>query len=189
MIEKLKEANVWDNTVLIVTADHGEEFGEHGGTIHSRTCYEEVTHVPLFLRIPNAGAKRIQSPVALLDIVPTLLEMLDKENATANLDGQSLLVPLYEPNDVDQNRPLFCTIYQVMSGRPKFFTRSVRRGKWSLFEESYTGRVELYNHANDHKERVNLAAEPGFVPVVSDLRHLFSQVSEDNVYRVSEGRD
>ncbi len=116
LIEKLKYVGVWDRTVLIVTADHGEEFREHGGTIHSRTCYDEVTHVPLLVRVPNAGARRIKTRVALLDLAPTLLEMLDNRSAAAQLDGQSLLIPVYEPKVVDPNRPIFCTIYQVMSG-------------------------------------------------------------------------
>ena len=189
LIEKLKYDGVWDNTVLIVTADHGEEFHEHGGTIHSRTCYEEVTHVPLLLRIPNAGAMRIKSPVALLDLVPTLLELLDRPTSEAKLDGQSLLIPAYEPRAVDPNRPLFCSIYQVMSGRPRFFIRSVRSGSWSFFEEAYTGQHQLYNRGNDPHELTNVAANAGNASVVSELSHLFLRVSEDNLYRISEGLD
>ena len=187
LVEKLKLADVWDRTVLIVTADHGEEFGDHGGTIHSRTCYEEVTHVPLLVRIPMAGEMRIKPRVALLDLVPTLLEMLGAENATAQLDGQSLFIPAYEPNLVDPQRPIFCSIYQVMSGRPQFFTRSVRRGQWSFFEEAYTGRVELYDLPVDQRERVNVADAGQSARLVSDLRQLFFQVRQGNLYNVSEG--
>jgi arylsulfatase A-like enzyme len=73
-IEGLKRQQLWVRTVPIVTADHGEEFGEHGGTIHSRSCYDEVTHVPLIVRIPGESAQRIKQPVALIDIAPTLLQ-------------------------------------------------------------------------------------------------------------------
>ncbi len=189
LIEKLKVEGLWENTVLIVTADHGEEFAEHGGTIHSRTCYDEVTHVPLLLRIPGAGASRIASRVALLDLVPTLLELLDRRDSAAHLDGQSLLIPVYEPYAVDPNRPLFCTIYQLLSGRPRFFLRSVRRGSWSYFEETYAGSRELYDQNVDPYERVNVARSASNAPVVAELRQLFLQVSEDNLYQVSEGRD
>ena len=189
LIEKLKFADAWDRTVLIVTADHGEEFGEHGGTIHSRTCYEEVTHVPLVVRLPMAGEMRIKPRVALLDLVPTLLEMLGAQNATAQLDGQSLFVPAYEPNLVDPQRPIFCSIYQVMSGRPRFFTRSVRRGRWSFFEEAYAGSVELYDLPVDQREHVNVVGEVQSAQLVSDLRQLLSQVRDGNLYKVSEGSE
>ena len=135
LVQHLNNIGLWDRTVLIVTADHGEEFDEHGGTIHSRTCYEEVAHVPLLVRIPNEGARRIEQRVALLDLAPTLLEIIGDRSPRAHMDGQSLFIPVYEPAIVDTERPIICTIYQLMSGRQPFFTRSVRCSHWSLFEE------------------------------------------------------
>ena len=115
--------------------------------------------------------------------------MLDARRTAAQLDGQSLVIPAFEPHLVDPNRPVYCTIYQIMSGRPRFFTRSVRRGRWSLFEESYAGNVELYDLFADQREHVNLADLPRYAPTASELRSLFSRISEDNLYRISEGLD
>jgi len=133
----------------IVTADHGEEFWEHGGAVHSRTWYAESTRVPLLARVPGATAQRIHSPVALVDLTPTLLELLGSDGAAASLDDQSLFVPAYEPAAVATDRPIFCTVCQVLSGRPSFYRRSVRRASWSLMEDVETGRIELYDRKLD----------------------------------------
>ncbi|HMF44565.1 MAG TPA: sulfatase-like hydrolase/transferase, partial [Polyangia bacterium] len=65
------------NTVIIVAADHGEEFDEHGGRYHGSTLYDEQLRVPLIVSIPGIPAHVIDSPVELLDIAPTLLNLLD----------------------------------------------------------------------------------------------------------------
>lgn len=187
VVEHLKYVGLWDRTILIVNSDHGEEFGEHGGTIHSRTCYSEVAHVPLLVRIPQAGARRISQRVALIDIAPTLLELLGTRHSSVPLDGQSLLIPIFEPTVVDPERPIFCSIFQVMEGRPPFFTRSVRRGRWSFFEEVKAERLELYDRDSDPGERVDLLSSPGRAPNVASLRQVLLSAPKGNLFRVSEG--
>jgi arylsulfatase A-like enzyme len=186
-IEHLKRIGAWDRTLLVVNADHGEEFGEHGGTVHSRTCYSEVTHVPLLVRIPRAEARRISQPVALIDLAPTLLELLDARSSSVPLDGQSLFVPVHEPAAVDAERPIFCAIYQAMAGNPPQFTQSIRRGRWSFFQEAKTGRVELYDQIADPRERVNLADAPERARDVKELEKLLSSMPAGNLFRVVEG--
>jgi len=186
-VAHLRRLGLWDRTVLIVTADHGEEFGEHGGNVHSRTCYSEVTRVPLLVRVPGTAAQRIRSPVALVDIAPTLLELLGARKTALPLDGQSLLVPAYEPSVVAHDRPIFCTICQVLAGRPAFFTRSVRRATWSLVEEVETGRVELYDRERDPGERTDLAGRTDLFPTIKDLRRVLSLAEESNLLRLTRG--
>ena len=67
------------NTLLIITADHGEEFKEHGHIGHGKTLYQEVLHVPLIMSFPRRlmGPKIITDPVSTLDVLPTVLDMLD----------------------------------------------------------------------------------------------------------------
>ncbi len=188
-IAHLQRIGAWDHTVLIVTADHGEEFGEHGGSVHSRTCYAESTRVPLVVRVPHTEAKRVPSPVALIDLAPTLLELLGAREAGHRLDGQSLLVPVYEPAAVAENRPIFCTICQVLAGRPAFFTRAVRQGKWSLFEDVLNQHVELYDRHHDPGERVDLGARPEWKGVAANLRQSLSSAEGGNLLRLSRGLD
>jgi arylsulfatase A-like enzyme len=79
LVDSLKSLGQWENSIFAVTADHGEEFLEHGVRYHSPTHLpEELIHVPLLLRNGAApGARRIQEPVSLIHLAPTLLECAD----------------------------------------------------------------------------------------------------------------
>ena len=65
------------NTVVVLAADHGEEFDEHGGRYHGSTLYDEQLRVPLIISIPGITPHTIDGPVEMLDIAPTLLNLLD----------------------------------------------------------------------------------------------------------------
>ena len=65
------------NAVVIVTADHGEEFGEHGGRYHGTTVYEEQVRVPLVVATPGLAPRRVETPVQTIDLLPTVLSALD----------------------------------------------------------------------------------------------------------------
>jgi arylsulfatase A-like enzyme len=110
MIGTLVYNGLWDDTIFIVTSDHGEEFGEHGGERHGYTCYRESTHVPLLLHVPGLEGQRITQPVALVDIVPTVLELIGADAGGAELDGQSLLIPPLAPAHASVDRPIFCRL-------------------------------------------------------------------------------
>jgi arylsulfatase A-like enzyme len=176
----LQQAGVWDDTILVLTADHGEEFREHGGAIHSLTCYVESVHVPLILRIPGFEPKRISSRVALTDLVPTLIEAMSLPPDRFPVDGQSLFVPALAPGRVPADRPIFCSIFQLLSGRKNFFTRSVRTDKNVLIYESLSDRVELYDAVTDPSESQDIAASnPG---VVEELRQLLGASATGNLW-------
>jgi arylsulfatase A-like enzyme len=82
-------ANVKGSTIIAITADHGEEFGEHGGQFHGTTLYEEIVHVPLLIRVPGAMPAAVSTPVRLIDLVPTFLDLL-RVPAPPDLSGRSL---------------------------------------------------------------------------------------------------
>jgi arylsulfatase A-like enzyme len=89
LTETLVELNVWDKCALAVTADHGEEFLEHRGTFHAPLkLTEELVHVPLLLRVPGSKASKVAEPFGLIDLSPTLLDVLDVP-APAEFRGQS----------------------------------------------------------------------------------------------------
>jgi arylsulfatase A-like enzyme len=85
----LRELRLDDRTWLVVTSDHGEEFGDHGGVNHGRTLHEEVVRVPLFLAGPGVSPREIRDPVSLVDVAPTLLELLGLW-PRHEMDGRSL---------------------------------------------------------------------------------------------------
>lgn len=89
----LKELGLWENTAIIVTADHGEEFYEHGRNSHKNTLYVESVHVPLIIKWPSALARapsRDDRLVSLVDLYPTILEVTGT-NANTPQSGRSLL--------------------------------------------------------------------------------------------------
>lgn len=99
LVDKLRSRKLWDNCVFAVTADHGEEFLEHGGRYHSPAkLTEELIHVPLLLHGSKAGGPKIQSePFSLVDLAPTLLDTLDIA-APPTFRGTSLWPQLDEPS-------------------------------------------------------------------------------------------
>lgn len=83
-----------ENTLVVLTADHGQHFGEHGTFGHGLTLWEPVLHVPLLLRGPDvpAGA-RVGDPVGLIDVLPTVLELLGV-SSPRDIQGRSLVPKL-----------------------------------------------------------------------------------------------
>jgi arylsulfatase A-like enzyme len=75
LVERLEERGLYRDSMLVLTSDHGEEFGERGGSGHGFTLFEEVVRVPLVVKYPgNAGAgTSVEAPVSLLDVLPTVL--------------------------------------------------------------------------------------------------------------------
>lgn len=91
MLHALDEAGLLEETLVIVTADHGEEFLEHGGKGHQRTLFQEVTGVPLVFWAKNGlpRGKVVESQVSLADVAPTILDLLGIAPEDA-IDGSSL---------------------------------------------------------------------------------------------------
>jgi arylsulfatase A-like enzyme len=95
LIRGLERLGVLDHAIVAITSDHGEEFGEHGGIAHARTLYDEVMRVPLILWGPGviAAGQVVAAPASLMDVAPTLLELLRLPPA-AGAQGQSLVAAL-----------------------------------------------------------------------------------------------
>jgi len=81
LIDRLKADGLYDDMTIIVTSDHGEEFGDHGGFWHGTTLYDEQVHVPLFVKLPAArrGGTSVRHWVQAIDVMPTLLTQLGLE--------------------------------------------------------------------------------------------------------------
>lgn len=102
LLDGLKDAGLFDNTVIVVFGDHGDEFWEHGSVAHGHTLFDELVRVPFFIRFPDKirpGAV-IDRQVAFVDIMPTLLDLAGIPIPSQCL-GRSLL-PLIRGEDVDE---------------------------------------------------------------------------------------
>ena len=89
-IAALQERGIYDETLVIVTADHGEEFGEHGGFYHGTSLYESLLHVPLIMRVPHTPPRHVTSLARHIDVAPTVTGFLQITPPLA-FEGQNLL--------------------------------------------------------------------------------------------------
>lgn len=141
-----------EDTIVVVTSDHGEEFNDHGGSLHARTCHEESTHVPLLLRVPGVARADVDVRVGLNDIAPTLVELLGLDIPADALDGQSLLLPALAPTRAPADRPVYCSVLSQRASQGDFLRHSVRVGRYALFEDVLERRLDLYDVETDRRE-------------------------------------
>ena len=110
LIEALRELKLLEDTIIVLTSDHGKELGEHGKINHGHSLHQELVNVPLFVRIPGHAPERRSAPASGVDIFPTILELLDLPlpNLTP-LQGVSLL-------SESPQRPIFAEVDSIHSG-------------------------------------------------------------------------
>jgi phosphoglycerol transferase MdoB-like AlkP superfamily enzyme len=89
----LKQLDIYDKSLIILTSDHGEEFYEHGDTGHGKTLYNESINVPLIMKLPNQkeAVRENRWTAQGIDIFPTILELCGIRGHTAGIRGRSLL--------------------------------------------------------------------------------------------------
>lgn len=144
------------DTVVIVTADHGEELWDHGFVGHGRTVYQESIHVPLMMRIPGRSPAVIEWPTESIDLLPTLMG-LTGVSADASWQGRNLLAAL-DAGGYPEERVIHATARGDM---PRFATHcdAVIAGKEKLVVDDSIRATELYDLSVDAAEQHNRAAE------------------------------
>jgi len=95
LLDEIDRLGMRDRTIVVVTADHGEEFLEHGDLSHARTLFDEILRVPLLLRIPGVAARTIDAPVELIELAPTVLARLGVP-PDPRMQGRDLLADDWE---------------------------------------------------------------------------------------------
>ncbi len=150
--------------LLIVTADHGEAFGEHGTTEHSKTLYEELVRVPLLFWGRGITPRRVDAAAGLIDLAPTILETFGAP-VPAEMDGQSLW-PWLRGEAARFTRPL------VAEGRQR---RALWVGEHKVIVDHRRRIVEAYDLAADPGERHDLSGDAAFTaPLGAALREDFA---------------
>jgi arylsulfatase len=156
VIRTLRAQGLLDKTLLIVTADHGEAFGEHGYMSHLSGVYDELVHIPLVMRLP--GRPRLTGDVTALtqtvDLLPTILELVQAVFPRAQVQGRSLL-PLLA------GQPQAGRTYIFAADEKGWLSYLVRSQRWSLLLYRGGKLRALYDLQYDPAQRHNvLAAHP-----------------------------
>jgi arylsulfatase A-like enzyme len=151
VISTIERLGIGSQTLVIVTADHGDEFFEHGGKGHGKTLYEEVLMVPLLMRWPQGlpAGRVIDVPASLVDLAPTVYELVGLAPPTG-LEGRSL-VPFLFGEDA---APV--AIYAHLHDRRRpIISATVRMGHEKYVQDLHAPRAELYDLERDPGEQEN----------------------------------
>ena len=183
MLKQLRASGHLDNTIVIVTADHGEHLGEHHLLGHNMSVYEDLLRVPLVISHPDffSGGQRVSEAVQSIDFLVTFLELLDiPRSAVSNpLPGRSLLPDKVraDPRPFTYSEFLSTKMRRFQRLGPgvdaSHFERTLRalrmRESGYKFISGSDGRHELYDLKQDAAERTNLAErEPATVQALQN---------------------
>lgn len=184
LLDKLKKEGLYDNSLIILTADHGDAFGEHGFFTHSFAPYEELIRVPLIIRFPKSfsAGKMVKRQVRLIDVMPTILDFL-KIKTDSKLSGFSLLNYLDNKqergHEIDYPKYAISEIYNRKDGLDALSIRT-EQFKYIHYEDR---NDELYDLKLDPKEKKNIIK---LKPEVADefRQMLLPMLAEKNKNRV-----
>ncbi len=170
LFESLRHQGLFDTSLIIVTADHGDGFMEHGFISHSVLPYDELIKVPLIVRLP-AGASagtQIDSQVRLIDVMPSILDFTGIP-VPEDLDGQSVITSI----DTGIPEQLAVSEVEMQVGDGYEYFASVRSREWKVIGNNQ-GPLEIYNLQLDPEEQENLVAAPisAIAPMVEVLRSI-----------------
>lgn len=154
LFEQLDRRGLWERTLVVFTSDHGEEFGEHGLWLHGKSLHEELLRVPLLIAGPGVPAgRRVETPVSLTDLLPTLCEWLSAD-CGAETQGTSFAALL-------AGRPDTATDRVVYAGAPNDPSRGLDAlidGGWKLVGRA-DGSAALFDLTSEAGEGRDVAAQ------------------------------
>jgi arylsulfatase A-like enzyme/tetratricopeptide (TPR) repeat protein len=155
LLAALASRGLDDRTVVAIAADHGESLGEHGELTHGLLLYEPVLSVPLLLRAPGLAARRVDTPVSLVDLAPSLAGLLRQPLPPPRggaLDGRDLSAALLAGREPSPSELYAETRYPEVFGWSPLFALRRRELKYIA-----APRPELYDLHSDPHETRNLA--------------------------------
>lgn len=163
-LDHLEAKGLDDDTLVIFTSDHGEEFMQHGWIGHTRSLYNELVHIPLIVRYPGVVPPGVtDTPVSLIDVLPTVMELVADQPTSPRWEGQSLLPLLTGAPGDFKPRPLFAEV----TFRPKLqdgarseektaFKTALILGELKVIHDLRTDTYEVYAFGADPGDATNL---------------------------------
>jgi arylsulfatase A-like enzyme len=144
------ESGLADRTAILLVSDHGEAFGEHGQQFHATTLYDVMIRVAMIVHVPGARAREVDTPVSLIDVAPTVLDLMGTRTPGSYM-GQSL-VPFIRGRSPFLQRPIVADSSRLQ--RAMVFADGMK-----IIEDRRKQTVELYDLVRDPGEEHNLVEE------------------------------
>jgi len=154
LFEALRELGYMDDSLIILTADHGHPLGDHGRFLKGGDrMYSELLHIPFMVHLPGGGngGRRTDALVQFHDILPTVLDALGRSNDTDAMHGRSFL-PVLKGDEADHRDAIIVGYHRAPD-------RCIRDKVWTYIERPGDDPDELYNLAEDPRETRNLIDE------------------------------
>lgn len=154
LFDILQSLNVEEDTLLIITGDHGEAFGEHGDWTHGYTLYQETIKIPLIIWYPKVRCSQTRSNelAGLIDIKPTILNIVGIKQREI-YQGKALISQTRKKGD----------LYRQKGSREEIFSEGrsnlrciITSTNWKLISDKVKGKIELYNLEQDPEEKHNV---------------------------------
>ncbi|MEM9044041.1 MAG: choline-sulfatase [Pseudomonadota bacterium] len=162
IVQALEESGQLDNTIVIVTADHGDMLGERG-LWYKMAMFEHSARVPLVMAGPGMGPREVSEACSLVDILPTMLDIAaSSPELGMPIDGRSLL-PLAEGRAEDDPDEALVEYCAECASHPIFM---IRRGQFKYIHCDIDP-PQLFDLDTDPGERINLANDPGYAELSS----------------------
>ena len=185
MLGVLEAAGARDNTLVVVVGDHGESFTEHGVYFCHRGLYNPTIHVPMLVHWPGTvpGGVRVKPLVSGVDVLPTILDLVDIDTAGMDIDGSSL-VPSFTAPETPIHEAIFTETVQgagraVLQGEDKFIKQ--------YGNDPFISGNHLYRTFEDYDEETNLLlSQP---ERVEELEHLLERWYGSNKVRQLDSRE
>ncbi len=174
-IDQLKSRGLYDNSIIIVSSDHGVSFGFD---MMSYFLFEPLVRIPLLIHLPNQSkGERLIATAEQIDLVPTILGLIDKPIPTW-MEGESLLP--YLQGKKSQTQKIKFTMDYGSSTNPELNSLAVFKGEFKLIYQKISGATVLYNLVDDPQEKENLAHK--FPEITAELTNeaqkIYTKMSE-----------
>jgi arylsulfatase A-like enzyme len=172
LFEALEQVKQENKTIIIITSNHGTEFGEHGVIGHDTNLYAIPTRVPLIISLPKLEPQRVSSLVQSIDIYPTILDLVGISHP-ASIQGLSTVPVIQNKKNNKENRYVFGQLGPVRN------ITSIRSHLWSYYLDTTQPETkeELYNLTDDPQEQHNVLAD--FPDVGTTLKRVLEKKTKE----------
>lgn len=181
LLKKLKDLNLYDNSLIIILSDHGEEFYDHNSWLHGHTLYNEAIKIPLIIKFPKKSIKNkeINTTVNLIDLMPTILDYSDISYKSTTIDGKSLLEIVKGKNKRDRTFISDLAFNDIKNIYPIAVTTKMNNYKLIahiLVQSPHINKIyyknfyiELFDIQKDPKEKNNLMRYSTYYPIADSM--------------------